>query len=335
MPLIGLLLLFTTLWSQNVRIASYNVENLFDLNREGSEYVEYLPNTSWKWNAANYRIKREHIARVITDIHPDIIALQEIESRSALRDLQKTLQRRGLYFPYSAIADAKNTTVKVALLSRYPITYSKELWVTASRKFRNILEVRIDIDKQPLYLFINHWKAKSGPESERIVSAKAVKKRLYEIGFNQALLLMGDFNSHYEEMITFKKNRKLNDTRGITGINQVLKSYDHTPVNYDRLLTCNDCLYNLWYDQDTSERWSHAFKGSKEALDNMLISRGLRDGKGIEYKRHSFSHFQQPYLLDKKGRPYRWQQSRSYPKHHTGAGFSDHLPIFADFVIKE
>ncbi len=93
-----------------IRIATYNVENLFDLQRSGNEYAEYIPNTRWKWNVKNYRKKLKNIARVIRDIHPDIIGLQEIESPQALRDLQTELKRQGLYLRYRAIADAKPST---------------------------------------------------------------------------------------------------------------------------------------------------------------------------------------------------------------------------------
>lgn len=327
-------LLGITAWGEQVRIATYNVENLFDLKRDGHEYVEYIPNTSWKWNDTTFRAKIENITRVIIDLKADIVALQEIESYEALRELQKSLGRSGAYYPHIVIADSKNTTVKVALLSRYSFDYTKELRVTQSPKFRNILEAKITIGGDALYLFVNHWKAKNGPESERIVSAKALKKRLYDLGHEKAIVLLGDFNSHYEEHQIFLKEAKHNDTRGITGINHTLKSYQHKPVDQEQMLTCKDCLYNLWYEIDQQERWSHVFKGSKEALDNILITRGLLDKQGFEYKHHSFAKLQANYLLDTKGKPFRWAYSRGQPKFHLGKGYSDHLAIYADFEIK-
>lgn len=319
-------------WGEEVRIATYNVENLFDLKRDGNEYVEYIPNTSWKWNHQTYRAKIDNLTRVISELKADIVALQEIESREALRELQKSLGRSGIYYPHMAIADSKNTTVKVALLSRYPLNYTKELRVTQSQKFRNILEASITIGNDTLYLFINHWKAKSGPESERIVSAKALKKRLYELGHDKAIVLVGDFNSHYEEHKLFVKNAKHNDTRGVTGINHTLKSYKGKPVQKEELLTCKDCFYNLWYELEPKDRWSHVFQGSHEALDNILISAGLWDKKGLEFIR--FAKFSPNYLLDGKGKPLRWSYSRGHPKFHLGKGYSDHLPLYADFTLK-
>ncbi len=331
----ALLLLFVILvplWSKSVRIATYNVENLFDLNFDHSEYVEYIPNTPWQWNSTTYRVKLNNIARVIADIDADIIALQEVESAQALKDLKHTLSRQGCHYPYSAIATAKNTTVRVALLSRYPIAYSKELWVTSSRKFRNILEAKVMINEMPVYFFVNHWKSKSGPESKRIISAKTLKKRLNALR-DAAIVVLGDFNSDYHEYMTFEKKRRLNDTQGITGINHILSTYrNRHAITPTELLTCNACLYNLWYDAPQTDRWSHTYKGSHEALDNILISRQLMSG-ALQYKQHSITHFAPPYLMY-KNKPYRWQQSRSYPKHHTAKGYSDHLPVIAEFELK-
>ncbi|MBN2896954.1 MAG: endonuclease/exonuclease/phosphatase family protein [Campylobacterales bacterium] len=325
-------LLGITVWGEQVRVATYNVENLFDLKRDGNEYTEYIPNTSWKWNTQTYRAKIDNITRVIAELNADIVALQEIESREALRELQKSLGRSGVYYPYMAIADGKNSTVKVALLSRFPFDYTKELRVTQSLKYRNILEAKFTIGDDALYLFVNHWKAKSGPESERIVSARVLKKRLYELGHDKAIVLLGDFNSHYEEHQLFIKNAKHNNTRGITGINHTLKSYKGKPVQKEDLLTCKDCLYNLWYELDPKERWSHVFKSSKEALDNILISAGLWNHQGLEFMR--FTKFNPNYLFDNKGKPFRWSYSRGHPKFHLGKGYSDHLPLYADFTIK-
>ena len=313
-----------------MRIATYNVENLFDLERSGHEYAEYIPNTQWQWNADKYRIKLKNLSKVIAGLEPDIIALQEIESDRALRDLQTELNRRGLYLRYRAIANAKNTTVKTALLSRFPIKAKTEIRVSQSMAFRNILEVKLEVGNEPLYLFVNHWKSKSGPESMRVRSAKALKKRLNELG-DVNYVLLGDFNSHYDEKTLFRRSRKHNDTDGITGINDVLgTSRGSRFVTVAALGKCPSCAANLWTELEVKQRWSHKYKGRGEALDSIIISPRLADGKGLEYVSGSFSPYKPNFIL-KNGKPYRWQQSRGYPKHHLGIGYSDHLPIYAEF----
>ncbi len=330
-----LLLIHLSLYAgTSVKIATYNVENLFDLHYDGSEYNEYIPNTSWKWNAQTYRKKINNIARVIVDLHPDIIALTEIESDMALKDLQKELSRQGLYLRYRAIADKKQTAVKNAILSRFPIR-KKEIAVSQSRSTRNILEAAISIEGKPLYIYVNHWKSKAGPESKRIAYAKALKRHLETLPPQSHYILSGDFNAHYAEHKSFVRKRKHNDTHGVTGINHILNTIDGNGALYTRKTLAKDGHYNLWMELPEHARWSHIFKGKKEALDHMILSPSLLDQKGSHYVLDSFEAFKADYLFSKSKKwLYRWQRSRSRPYFHTGKGYSDHLPITAQFYLE-
>nr|WP_275854511.1 endonuclease/exonuclease/phosphatase family protein [Sulfurimonas sp. MAG313] len=316
-----------------MKIAAYNVENLFDLKYNGTEYNEYIPNTIWKWNKKAYRAKLKNIAKVIVDINPDIIALTEIESDIALKDLQKEISRQGLYFRYRAIANKKQTSVKNAILSKYPLR-KKEIYISHSRGTRNILEAKISIHGKALFIFVNHWKAKSGPESKRILYAKALKKRLDTLPSGSNYLLMGDFNAHYEEHKTFLKKRKHNDTKGITGINHILKTIDTNGELYTQDTLTKEGNYNLWMELPKEQRWSHIYKGQKEALDHIIISPALLNDTTSHYIQGSFQSVKASYLFTKNGKKlYRWQRSRSRPLHHTAKGYSDHLPISAQFYL--
>lgn len=317
-----------------MKIASYNVENLFDLRYDGTEYSEYIPNTIWKWNTKTYRKKLQNISKVIVDLNPDVIALTEIESDIALKDLQTILAQKGLHLSYRAISDKKKTSVKSALLSKYPIQ-KKEIAVSQSRAFRNILEAKLTIEGKPLYVYVNHWKSKSGPESKRIPYAKVLKKRLDELPSNSDYVLCGDFNADYEEHKRFIKKRKHNDTNGITGINHILKTIDNNGELYTKKTLQEDGNYNLWMELPKKERWTHIFRGKKEALDHIIISPSLADDKKSHYVEGSFNSFTPEYIFTKnKKKLYRWQRSRSRPLHHTGKGYSDHLPIIAEFYIE-
>jgi endonuclease/exonuclease/phosphatase family metal-dependent hydrolase len=317
-----------------VKIASYNVENLFDMNNDGTEYDEYVPNSDSGWTNEMYHTKLRNTAKVIKGINADIIGLQEIESESALKDLKKELKFQGLYYRYYLFARDKKSTVSTAILSRYPIQSGLKLPIDYSGNYRAILEAKIDINGKFLRVYVNHWKSKSGPESERILSAKRLSIHLSKLSPNEPFVLIGDFNSHFEEYKTFLKSRKLNDTEGVTGINHILHTIDEdeNPITYTSLKTNSDALYNLWYELSPDKRWSHQYRGKGEGLDNIIISPALADGEGIEYVRGSFNRYD-PDFLFYKGKVYRWQQSRGKPKHHIGEGYSDHLAIFATFRL--
>ena len=318
-----LFLLSSLLGDRILKLATYNVENLFDLTSQKYRYKEYRPNGKSLWNHKNYKIKLLHIAKVIKDIDADIIALQEIGSIKALKDLKLEIKKQGLYYQYMDIADRKNTSIKVAILSKLPFVYSKDLQVRPGYKYRNILETKLRIDSHDLYIFTNHWKAKSGPESMRIVSAKKLRQRILEIGEDKNIILLGDFNSDYEEYIKFKRKRKHNDTYGKTGINHVLKTLEAGNKNF----------YNLWYDTKSDKRYSYIFKGKKEALDNIIVSSSLLQKENISYIKDSIGNFDKKYLFKKKN-IYRWQMSRGKLKKHKGKGYSDHLPVLARFLFK-
>ncbi|MFH1094026.1 MAG: helix-hairpin-helix domain-containing protein [Candidatus Omnitrophota bacterium] len=314
------------------KIASYNLENLFDLVRNGTEYSEYIPNNPYGWNKQNFNIKLNNTAKVIKELAPDIIALQEIESEKALIGLKERLKEFDVDYPYFAIADSKPTAVKCALLSKFPITRKKEMKI-GNKSARNILMATVNIDNTHLILFINHWKSKQGPESMRIAYAKALKKEIEKITTSTDFIILGDFNSNYNEYETFLTSSKLNNTSGITGINHILKTVKNRQfVNESILMGENNSgyLYNLWLELDVNKRWSYDFLGENSSPDSIILGFALYDNKGISYVDNSFDRFNPDYLF-KGDEIYRWQRSERGNGKHLGEGYSDHLPVFAYF----
>ena len=54
--LLSLFILSISYGDNVITIATYNVENLFDLKKSGFEYEEYIPNSVSQWNQKNYDI---------------------------------------------------------------------------------------------------------------------------------------------------------------------------------------------------------------------------------------------------------------------------------------
>lgn len=322
----------TPIEARTFKIATYNVENFFDFTRDYTEYPEYIPGSKYGWTRDMFDIKTANIARVINDLKADIIALQEVESKKVLLSLQERLRVAGMDYPYYAIADSRKTTLKCAVLSVFPIKKRKEIRVDNDFA-RNILEVAFDIDGNDLYVFINHWKSRRGPESQRIIYAKALLKEINKFNDNTDFIITGDFNSCYDEYKTFRNCKKLNNTNGITGINHILMTIKGFEPVTEKILTeqkGNAYLYNLWLEIRTRRRWSYNFFGKKTGLDNIIVSRGLYDKNGISYIDNSFDKFDPDYLF-KDRRVYRWQRASRGKGKHLGYGYSDHLPIFAYF----
>ena len=324
------ILLGSLLSANSLKVASWNVENLFDMQLNNTEYKEYIPNTH-NWTQQKFQKKLTHLAEVICDLDADIIALQEVENDNALKHLQDTLKKSRCPYRYRAITSKPNTPIHNALLSRVKIATKSDITILGDAKYRSILKVKLQTNP-PLYIFVNHWKSLKAPESRRIIYAKALIKALKRLPKGSEYILLGDFNSNWNQYQ--KMDKFLNDTNGTSAINHILK----TTIN-NHTLRCSDLKKykreyihcNLWMELSQSNRWSYNLFGHKSALDAILIPPSLLDGKGWDYKLGSFRVFKPKYLLDKYGYIRRWQIKNHK---HIGRGYSDHLPIYALFENK-
>ena len=307
--------------ANELKIASWNVENLFDMQYNGTEYDEYIP-YHHGWIEKRFKQKLSHLSEVICDLDADVIALQEVENENALRKLQKTLEKNGCPYRYSAITTKPKTPIHNALLSRVKISSKRDILIKPYGKYRAILKVTLDTTP-PLILFVNHWKSQRDKnESKRIDYAKALVRAIKKLDRDSEYILLGDFNSDFNEYLRVKNH--------ISGINQILRSTisNHT-LRCEDLKSCKGlCHCNLWSEVSASNRWSHNFYGKKEAIDAILIPPTLLDGKDWEYKRGSFAVFSPRYLIEKHNIIKRWEYNRN---RHIGKGYSDHLAIYATF----
>ena len=319
-----ILLLPFYIYSLELKVASYNVENLFDDVDNGSEYDDYRLNKH-NWTKTIYKKKLRNITKVICDLNADVLALQEIENKNSLNNLLKSLNRVGCKYRYSAITHKSGSSIQVALISKVKIKKFKELIVSSNKRDRNILKVTLDTNPK-LIIYVNHWRSKRAKESFRVRYAKRLIQDIKSLPNGSEYIILGDFNSKYNECEDF--NKKYNDTNGICGIDTILKTYYK-----GKLLRLDNKLnrfyhYNLWSEIVPYKRWSHNFFGHKEAIDSIIIPPTLLDDKGWFYIRKSFRVFKKPYLFLKNDWINQWQYKNGK---HLGKGYSDHLPIYAKF----
>jgi len=315
------------LLSKPFKLATYNVENLFDATFQGSEYEEYIPGKH-NWNKRMVEIKLNHTAEVICDIEADIIGLQEIENKHIFNQLITKLKKVGCGYKYSAITAKKGASIQVALLSRYPLKKQKDIQVSYSPRVRNILEVDVDIEGKNVKLFVNHWKSKAykGYESKRIKYAKALQAHIARLAPSKEYIILGDFNSDYNAYRTLAD--KINDTGGKTGFSDILK----TKIEEHKMPHAKpQWHYTLWKELEVDKRWSYKFYGKKSSLDQIVLPKQLFDGKGVDYVNDSFGVFKAKYLFTTRGYINRWRYKNGK---HMAKGYSDHLPIYAYFDTK-
>ncbi|UPT77068.1 endonuclease/exonuclease/phosphatase family protein [Sulfurovum sp. XGS-02] len=326
-----LFLLPIFVFSKPFKVATYNVENLFDAEYVGTEYDDYTVKHNWTQRMVD--IKLNHTAEVICDLDADILGLQEIENDHILQQLMTRLKRVGCPYGYSAITHKKNAPIQVALLSRYPIAKQNEIAVSTAAGVRNILEVEVDIKGTPLTLFVNHWKSKAyhGYESKRIKYAKALQSRIAQMPETKEYIILGDFNSDHNAYLTLEN--KINDTYGKTAFNDVLKTkVGAYLVEEEEMLKADKGVhYTLWKELPVDQRWSHKFYGKKSSLDQIVLPRQMFDGQGVDYVNNSFKVFKRSYLFTKRGYINKWEYKNGK---HRAKGYSDHLPVYAYFDTK-
>jgi endonuclease/exonuclease/phosphatase family metal-dependent hydrolase len=324
-------------------VAFYNVENLFDNEFDGHEYVEYRPNAT-NWNREMHRRKLENIGSVCAAFNADILALCEVEDRDALAQLRQVLDKSGCKYNYHAIIDtpAAASNTHPALLSRYPIKHCRvhRVILPAAGKTRGILEADIDVNGTALKLFVNHWPSKHHPESYRMAAAARLVDRLRELPAGTDYLIVGDFNSDFDEFATFTTFGH-NDTRGRTGINHLLGTVRRMPGGAQRSISEREMLsgvypshYDLWLELPSQSRMSYFYRGNLQTPDHILLPPSLYDSSGISYIDNSFSAFTRGGKLLAGGKPIRWKLRYSGgKKYHVGEGYSDHLPVVARFSV--
>ncbi|MBD3321230.1 MAG: hypothetical protein GF350_09065 [Chitinivibrionales bacterium] len=324
-----------------ITLMSYNVENLFDLKQNGSEYEEYIPGTS-NWTHTTFTRKIENIASVIAEISPDIVLLSEIENRSALNSLGKALQKKGYPYAHSAIADTPNHTATCpAILSRLPVVSHCSFGTIKVDGYfsRNILEADIAWADDTLKVFGNHWPSKRHAESSRIAAAQIIARRIQDLPPDCDYIIAGDLNENFNEPESFLYTDH-NDTRGKTALHHILTAAESAPGSAADYITEKELIsrkkqnvhYDLWFELPGKQRISNAYRGVPQTPDHIVLPASLYDTSGISYCDNSFSVFTWNGRLLKDGVPFRWQkQYRNGGAIHVGAGYSDHLPILAKF----
>jgi endonuclease/exonuclease/phosphatase family metal-dependent hydrolase len=363
-PLLALCLVFAVVAetrAQTFTVLVYNVENLTAADgRTLSE--DYGPS---RYSRAHLLTKLNNIARVIARFDegkgPDVILFQEIERdfmmdqylfdhAGMLRHFQgatieemlgrdygpdvarvpveglllKTLHDRGMKgYRVAAADDAAQAKARrhVAHLNvvftRFPIAAIRTHMVP---DMPAILEVQLEINGYPLYLFNNHWigdALEEKAEDRRVRTARILRARLDDILAvrpDADIIIGGDFSCFYNHGARLRIPR--------TALSLLGSQHDK------RALRGEAELYNLWYDVPSGERGSEIYNGVWSTFMQMMISRGLFDFYGVQYVNQSFRVAEFPDLnMTDDGRPWRWSFKGS------GAGFSEHFPVSAQFTI--
>ncbi|NBB90902.1 MAG: hypothetical protein GVY23_06810 [Spirochaetes bacterium] len=350
--------------AEHITILSYNVQNLFDVTDDGSEYAEFDPSAG-VWTAEAADAKASNIARVIRRAArggPDVLCLQEVEHGRVIADLARNHLGRQAY-RYAAVSETPGSAVEVALLSRLPIEEARvhapvRGWPqhhsrgrSRGTTLRPVLEVRLETAGPPLHLFVNHWKSKSGgareTEPARRAAARVVARRIGTLVADAPraeIVVCGDLNESpsafdeaagaYPTALMPPDPRHAPHALRVSGdraaVQRAAAAAGASAAGGEGEISAA-VLYSPW--DEAQAPGSYYFRGSWRRLDHTLVSPGLLDTEGWELA--AFEVVAPPFATTADGRPLasRRPAPAGRSSHISGSGraerggFSDHLPV--------
>ena len=270
-----MILLFVALFATagELKIAAYNVENLFDGVTQGSEYGDFKGGA---WNAVKYEKKRKAVASVIKELNADVICLTEIENESVLSALAKETDYK--YFKFETL-DSRSP-VGLGFLSRLPLLNIQKI-IVPNVKTRPILRVSVDFEGERITFFGAHFPAMKNPPAHRSAAAHTMKKAVK--GVKHAVIL-GDLNSAYGYGFLLGDLEE----RGFFGSKAEFK---------DLWSTLEGCSFSgkKGERQPRDERKKYrercASHKSGKALDHIMLSADFFGDSNLKYRAGSFAVF--------------------------------------------
>ena len=327
------------------RVMEYNVENLFDCTHDSLKNDhDFTPEGLYQWTPLKYWRKVNAIARAILlastyssvdtsssskDVHagnnirqksfyksekmvlPDIIGLCEVENDSVLFSLTKRslLKTAGYEYVVTSSPDLRGVDVALLyqpiafqLLNAYPIRINPLKGMSPTR---DVLYVHGNTFFGDLHVFVLHAPSRRGGEGKTRAFRRHVVERVKEsvdsiriIDQNARVIVMGDFNDY-----SHNANLRILSSSGMTEIT----SKDHL-------------------SKQKGIGGTYRYLGEWGSLDHIFISSSLLplfSSSKIGYH---------PSLVEedeKHGgvKPFRHLRGPIY-----NGGFSDHLPLIADFL---
>ncbi len=305
-------------------VASWNVENLFDLEDDPHVVLDedFTPESPKKWTQERLDIKLNNLASVIHKLNggrgPDVLGLCEIENRKVIEMLVAKLASLGRKYEIVHQDSPSDRGIDTALIydaKVFDLTDSKFHFVDAE-KTRDIVEVQLKRvgsgdDTKPLYVFVNHWPSRGNEEWQRIMAATVLRKRLDAILADDPqadIVMVGDFNDEPDNVSIAK----------FLGAAEVT---DNLPVNG---------VYNTTAYIAAEGKGTFVYQDQWELIDHIIVSSGLLDQEGYSWKPGSTQRveFKEVFFHPRwSGAIPRPSKSYSDTKFHKD-GYSDHLAVF-------
>ena len=303
----------------------WNVENLFDTrNDPETDDEEFTPSGRKRWTEKKLLLKcmrLSHIIKIVrleTGAYPDILVLGEVENREVFEHLLSFLPENSYETAYMPSKDPRGIDIALAY-DRKKIVLDSALSYRVNLKGANTRDItlyRFSVKISRFFLLVNHWPSralgKAWSEPQRLLAAQTARAIIDSLrcSANQAdIIVMGDFNDEPRD----------------TSIGEILNA---TTDKKTFLKSPQEKLFNSWGEID--DKGSCFFVGKWLKFDQIMVSHGLFDKKGLSVPDSAFSCFYIPHMqTGSNGRPYATYKGTKYL-----GGYSDHFPILFHAEIR-
>ncbi|MBN2891947.1 MAG: hypothetical protein JXL97_08780 [Bacteroidales bacterium] len=315
-----------------ILVLSYNVENLFDTIDSPYSLDEEFTSMSYKdWNTERYFKKINDLATVFTLVDdqklPDIISLCEVENLSVIEDLKNNPQLAAMNYQIVHEETTDPRGIDVALM------YNPEVFKYISHEqlqifeddgklynSREILFVKGIVGKDTLYVFVNHWKSRSGgaekTEYKRIWYAKVLREKIdYIFSYlpDANIICMGDFN----------------DTPFDKSINEYLNA------SLDSVFENKNELFNLTAFLAKKGKGTYSYDTEWFMLDNIIVSQSIMNKKNGIYAESCAKVLKNDFLQKYNSKANDTIPFKTYGGNTYFGGVSDHFAVYAYFTVRK
>lgn len=299
-----------------------NCENLFDtVHDEGKDDHEFLPTSSKQWTSHRYWQKLTHISQAIvscaeTDTMaclPDMAILTEVENDSVMRDLTRRSPLRAMRYDYVMTSSADKRGIDIALLYS-PMSFNllchhavRVAPPEGHSPTRDILYACGTIaGGDTLHVIGVHAPSRAGgkkrSEAYRLLVASAlcaVVDSVSRLHADPLIVVAGDFNDYSNDAAL-----QMLAAHGLTEISAGAKGSHGAEGTY-------------------------RYQGRWGSLDHILCSSRLASMAKI------CRICDQPFLMEKDKRYGGMRPHRTFSGIQYLGGYSDHLPLVANFLIPD
>jgi predicted extracellular nuclease len=318
-----------------IRIMSYNTENYLSYRHDSlSPCFEFSPRGMRAWTYERYRLKRDNIAKVIAAVGqwnpPALVALCEIENEEVLSDLTLRSPLKNLKYKSVHFESPDPRGIDVALLYQpklFRLIKAEPIPVLLAsdtkRHTRDILYAEgILTNGDTLHVFVNHFPSRMGGELEsesgRAMAAETLRHKtdsLVTLNRLARIVIMGDFNDYPD-------NKSMREVLGALP--------DSTPPEQTSLI-------NLFYTtHKAGKTGSYKHAGQWGMLDQIIVSAALLSpDHSTAIQPGSARVFDDDFLLEEDTGNFGKQPFRTYAGMQYHGGFSDHLPVYVDMIIRK